>query len=62
VSYNALKVEEEVRKFWDQRGVEERWRAFDPNGRRFTFLEGPPTTNGFPHVGHIRGRTYKDVI
>ncbi len=62
MSYNALKVEEEVRKFWDQRGVEERWRAFDPNGRRFTFLEGPPTTNGFPHVGHIRGRTYKDVV
>ncbi len=27
----------------------------------FAFLEGPPTANGFMHVGHARGRTLKDV-
>ncbi|MFH0897014.1 MAG: isoleucine--tRNA ligase, partial [Candidatus Bathyarchaeota archaeon] len=26
------------------------------------FLEGPPTINGFMHVGHARGRAMKDVI
>ncbi|MEL9991878.1 MAG: isoleucine--tRNA ligase [Thermoproteus sp.] len=61
-NYNALKVEEEVRKFWQENKIEERWRNFKPGGKKFTFLEGPPTTNGFPHVGHIRGRTYKDVV
>ncbi|MFB6491417.1 MAG: isoleucine--tRNA ligase [Thermoproteus sp. AZ2] len=61
-AYNPLKVEEEVRKFWDENRVEEKWRAFDPGKKTFTFLEGPPTTNGMPHVGHVRGRTYKDVV
>lgn len=28
----------------------------------FRFLEGPPTANGFMHVGHARGRTFKDVV
>jgi len=25
------------------------------------FVEGPPTLNGFPHVGHYRGRAMKDL-
>lgn len=62
MNYNALAVEDYVRKFWAEKNIEEKWRAFDPNNKKFTFLEGPPTTNGFPHVGHIRGRTYKDVV
>lgn len=62
-AYDPLKIEEEVRAFWDEREIPKKWRAFDQKAeRRFTFLEGPPTTNGFPHVGHIRGRTYKDVV
>lgn len=36
---------------WDER----------PNAPLFAFLEGPPTANGFMHVGHARGRTLKDV-
>ena len=26
-----------------------------------TFIEGPPTMNGEPHIGHIRGRIIKDL-
>jgi isoleucyl-tRNA synthetase len=33
-------------------------RKGDPD---WNFLEGPPTTNGFMHVGHARGRAMKDV-
>ncbi len=51
-------------------GVLEEWKskgiigkAFTREGsRKFTFLEGPPTANGRPHVGHLIQRTYKDVI
>ena len=25
------------------------------------YVEGPPTLNGEPHVGHLRGRIIKDV-
>ncbi len=55
-------VEEEVRKFWSENNVSSKWREFRENTPVYTFLEGPPTVNGYPHVGHIRGRTYKDFV
>jgi isoleucyl-tRNA synthetase len=60
--YDPLKVEEVVLKFWSERGIPEKWRRFNGDKGLFAFLEGPPTTNGFPHVGHVRGRTYKDIV
>jgi isoleucyl-tRNA synthetase len=39
------------KKTWDERR----------NASLFAFLEGPPTANGFMHVGHARGRTLKDL-
>src|SRR5438309_383362 len=29
--------------------------------RKIAFIEGPPTMNGNPHVGHLRGRIIKDL-
>ena len=29
--------------------------------RTLGFVEGPPTLNGEPHVGHLRGRIIKDL-
>jgi isoleucyl-tRNA synthetase len=55
------KIEDEVRKYWRDRSIPLKWRAL--TGRPiFSFLEGPPTANGFPHVGHLRGRVYKDFV
>ena len=48
-------------RFWSEAKIIEKWHERH-SGRLFRFLEGPPTTNGYPHVGHLRGRTYKDVI
>ncbi len=56
------KVEEIVRKFWKERKIPEKWRQVTWTRPVFRFLEGPPTANGYPHVGHIRGRTYKDIV
>ena len=62
-SYSALKVEEVVREFWKQNKIKEKWfKPPESKEKIFRMLEGPPTTNGFMHVGHMRGRTYKDVI
>jgi len=62
-SYNPVKVEEVVLKFWSENKVYEKVKR-ECWGRKapvFAFLEGPPTANGFMHVGHARGRTIKDV-
>jgi len=59
---NVKKVEEIIRTFWREYKIPEKWREVSWKGRIFTFLEGPPTANGYPRVGHIRGRTYKDIV
>ena len=28
---------------------------------KIMFIEGPPTLNGEPHAGHLRGRVFKDL-
>ncbi|MEM1679964.1 MAG: isoleucine--tRNA ligase [Sulfolobales archaeon] len=61
-SLKVKDVEEYVRKFWIRNNVPSKWREWRDNAPTFTFLEGPPTANGYPHVGHIRGRTYKDFV
>ncbi|MEM1961880.1 MAG: isoleucine--tRNA ligase [Sulfolobales archaeon] len=58
---DVRKIEDEVRKYWKERNIPSKWRAL--SGRDlFSFLEGPPTANGYPHVGHLRGRVYKDFV
>lgn len=55
------KIEDEVRKYWKERDIPSKWRT--QTGRPiFSFLEGPPTANGYPHTGHLRGRVYKDFV
>ncbi len=58
---DVRKIEEEVREYWRKKGVPAKWRA-PSGGKLFSFLEGPPTANGYPHVGHLRGRVYKDFV
>lgn len=37
--------------------------VLDPGrkGEQIVFIEGPPTMNGVPHAGHLRGRVIKDL-
>ena len=62
VKFDLKAIEETVRKFWQENKIPEKWRRVTWTKPIFRFLEGPPTANGYPHVGHIRGRTYKDIV
>ncbi|MEM4978774.1 MAG: class I tRNA ligase family protein, partial [Candidatus Nezhaarchaeales archaeon] len=60
--YEPTRIEQYIRSYWNEGGLIS--KCFDARrGKKlFSFLEGPPTTNGFMHVGHARGRTLKDVV
>jgi len=54
------KREEEILKFWKEKGIFERSVREREGSPSFIFYEGPPTTNGYPHAGHVIGRSIKD--
>ena len=60
-SFHPKEVEDEIRQFWKRidvrKIVEDKLSSEKPVG----YVEGPPTMNGDPHIGHIRGRILKDV-
>lgn len=55
-------IAEEVLENWKDNKLKE--KIFQPQKDRgnFVFLEGPPTANGRPHVGHAMTRTVKDTV
>ncbi len=59
--YDPVSVEQEILDFWKREGIYEKTVQLRAGGPRWNFLEGPPTTNGFMHVGHARGRAMKDT-
>jgi isoleucyl-tRNA synthetase len=63
VDYRPLEVEKEIREFWDKNNIIEKLMEFREknNISLLGFVEGPPTLNGIPHVGHARGRVIKDL-
>ncbi|MCS7136570.1 MAG: isoleucine--tRNA ligase [Nitrososphaerota archaeon] len=60
--YDPKKVEEVVAGWWREGDVQRKVFESNKNAPAFSFLEGPPTVNGFMHVGHARGRVYKDIV
>ncbi len=62
-SYNALSIEDEVRGKWSAENLREKIRQkfYDRNAKQFGYVDGPPTLNGEPHMGHLRGRIMKDL-
>ena len=56
-----MKLEEAVRKFWEEEDVRGQIAEARKDSPRIGFVEGPPTLNGEPHIGHVRGRIFKDL-
>ncbi|MEM2675357.1 MAG: isoleucine--tRNA ligase [Candidatus Bathyarchaeia archaeon] len=63
MDYRPLKIEREIREFWDKNRIQEKLMECreKSNVGVLGWVEGPPTLNGIPHVGHARGRVMKDL-
>lgn len=59
--FRPKEVEAATRKYWDEIDVKKIVTAKNAGRPPTGYVEGPPTMNGEPHIGHIRGRIMKDV-
>ena len=59
---NQKDIGREILDYWNQKNVFRAIIEMRKNGKDYTFLEGPPTANGIPHVGHALTRTIKDTV
>ena len=58
--FDAKSIEKQVREYTGSIDVEK--MIFDSDKpEKIMFIEGPPTMNGIPHAGHLRGRVIKDL-
>ena len=57
--FDAKKIEEQIRENSQKFDVKEIIHA--EKKQKMMFIEGPPTMNGTPHAGHLRGRVIKDL-
>ncbi|NHJ40640.1 MAG: class I tRNA ligase family protein, partial [Asgard group archaeon] len=54
-------LEQKILKFWEKNDVFQKLRNDRKEKKKYIFLEGPPTANGLPHVGHVLTRCLKDL-
>ena len=54
--------EEKILDFWEKNEIFEKLRKMRKGSPLFRWLEGPPTANGLPHIGHALTRAIKDVF
>ncbi|MBI3859188.1 MAG: class I tRNA ligase family protein [Thaumarchaeota archaeon] len=59
--YDWKVIEDRVREFYDSTDVHRLIARRYPRKKPIGYVEGPPTLNAQPHVGHVRGRVFKDV-
>jgi len=61
--YRPLELEQEIQEFWENNNIREKLenRLSAANKGNLGYVEGPPTLNGIPHIGHARGRVMKDI-
>ena len=58
--FDAKSIESQVRNTMENNNILDKIRASDRD-KKIWFIEGPPTMNGTPHAGHLRGRIIKDL-
>jgi isoleucyl-tRNA synthetase len=60
-NYDWKTVESRVRRFNAEINLQKTVRDHLGQNPLVGYVEGPPTLNGVPHIGHIRGRVMKDL-
>ena len=59
---NPSEREAAVLSFWEEHETFAKTLEATKGGPRYVFFEGPPTVNGWPHLGHMMPRVYKDLF
>ena len=60
--YRPLELEKEIREFWEKNRIRDKLEQLEKTSKGILgYVEGPPTLNGIPHIGHARGRVMKDI-
>ena len=62
VNRSLKAIGDELRTYWNEAGIIQKTLTSSLGKKPFVFLEGPPTANGRPHVGHAMTRTMKDSV
>lgn len=60
-TFDSKAIEDEVRNYLDNLDLAALLESELADKERIGYVEGPPTMNGEPHMGHIRGRIIKDL-
>jgi isoleucyl-tRNA synthetase len=59
--YDWKEIETRVRRFYGDSAVRSQISKRVSKAKPIGYVEGPPTLNNQPHVGHLRGRMMKDL-
>jgi isoleucyl-tRNA synthetase len=54
-------LEEKILKFWDESDIQRKTNEQRLGEPEFVFYDGPPGTNGRPHIGHMMQSALKDL-
>ena len=57
---NNLKTEEDVKSYWEEKGIPRRALRLNENGPKYYFLDGPPYATGSIHMGTAWNKILKD--
>lgn len=59
--FDIKSIEDQAREYWKKIDLRSLLSSELNDRKKIGFVEGPPTMNGEPHVGHLRGRIIKDL-
>ncbi|OLS21946.1 MAG: Isoleucine--tRNA ligase [Candidatus Heimdallarchaeota archaeon LC_3] len=57
-----LDIEKNILEFWKENDINNKLQGQNKGEKSYIFLEGPPTANGMPHIGHSLTRVIKDAF
>jgi len=59
--FNLKKIEQSAKDYLSKLDLQKMIDDSSDKRDKIMFIEGPPTLNGEPHAGHLRGRVFKDL-
>ena len=59
--FNLKEIEQTTKDYLSKLDLQKLIDESPDKQNKIMFIEGPPTLNGTPHAGHLRGRVFKDL-